>query len=270
MRALFLTAAEARDYFKDADDYARLLPLENLEMICPRNPTLEGYQKLFLGSFRSFTSEEKNTLLSRLSPVDFIDSEIKFVKTSHAHSLDIPQTRKDVILVPGGFMGQATLIHEVYHVLSRANPELTETLAKLWGFEKIEAEQIQDPGFLLNPDALFSNFAITTTHSATGNSIRVAPYIGRGFRPYLKVVGAEHYIPASETDYPDRITNTSYIAHPEEICAEYFALSLLGLCIFQKGELDRPGIQRYFEELKLILSKLGLNKGLSLKVGAAR
>jgi hypothetical protein len=257
MKLVFLSQSEAIQEFIHPDEYALNLPFSNLVMINPENPTLAGYQETFLNSFGQWTDAEKKQITAFTEKLTWLDLEVKIIKTLRTHALDITQTRKDIILVSGGLISEATFIHECYHVLSRKYPTLTVELSKLFGFSQVPEQTIKDPTFLLNPDALVCNYAISVIHTETQKVLLVAPYVIEGLGTGLKVVGEEIYLSSSETDYESLFENTSYTSHPEEICAEYFTLIQLGRCIFLKTPYVELPLKMYQEKLHLLGNKLG-------------
>lgn len=261
MKLRFLSRLEAISEFTTPDAYALGLPPSNLAMVNPANPTLAGYQEVFLNSFGEFSEEEKTEIQTYTAHLAWLDLEVKIAKTLGTHSLDITQTRKDIILVTRGHIGVATFIHECYHVLSRKHPEVTPHLAKVFGFMEVPEQTIQDPKFLLNPDALVCNYAIQVFHSPTNQDLLVTPYVKLGLNTGLKVVGEEQYLSSRETNYESLFDNTSYTAHPEEICAEYFTLIQLGSCIFLKTPRNEKPLREYRRQLKVIGNKLGFIQG---------
>lgn len=261
MKLIFLTKQEAIQEFINPDEYALKLPASNLEMINPYNPTLQGYQDVFLNSFEDWTEEEKENISYYTNKLHWLDLDVKIAKTGRTHSLDITQTRKDIILVSGGRIGEATFIHECYHVLSRKFPDLTSHLSKIFGFMQVSEQEIKEPGFLLNPDALICNYAITVYHEENKKDLLVTPFVALGLSTGLKVVNEEIYFKSSETNYESLFTNTSYTAHPEEICAEYFTLFQLGTCIFLKAPRDENALRQYRRQLKIMGNKLGFITG---------
>lgn len=258
MRITFLSAAESRAYFNEPDYYALNLPASNLTMINPKNPTIEGYQKVFLESFRDIVQCEKDYMTEISKNLSWLNFDIKISATSGCHALDITQTRKDVIIAAGECLSPSLFEHETYHVLSRQYPSLTPELSKLFGFERRNIEEINHPDFLLNPDAPISDYAIEVKLSKGGKNIKVVPFIKIGLKTGLKILGKEEYIDASDTNYFDLISNTSYLAHPEEICAEYFSLVTTGACIIPSNRKKVSDIECFSKRVGDMLRELGV------------
>jgi hypothetical protein len=257
MKVTFLTSKEAKKMFLEPDDYAKNLPLSNLKLVNPDDPTLTGYQKVFLDSFTNFSAEQKAQISDCLQLLDFINIEIKFIRTNRSHALDIPQTRKDAILLSNSFSA-SLIIHEVYHVISRKYPTLTPSIAPIWGFKKIPTQKIPFSSFILNPDALDSNYSILVKDNLTNIMVEAIPFIGKDSRTCLKLVDEDTFIEENETNYQSLIDNTSYVSHPEEISAEYFALSFLHRCIFEKHPFNYKKLNefKFILEEELIKNKL--------------
>lgn len=259
MQITFLSKTQAQEYFTQPDDYARNLPKSNLQMICPANPTVQGYQEIFINSFEDFTPPEMARINQYVRTLSWLNLNVKLAKTSGAHSLDITQTRKDVIVVTRGLIGEATFVHEVYHVLSRRHPEITRAIAPIFGFQNTTPQEITESDFLLNPDALVCDYKIQVELRETKQPIWVTPFVKSGLGTGLKTEEGK-YLDGRETNYAELIPNTSYLAHPEEICAEYFSLLHLGICIFYKRPLVSEKIIEYSQKL---LSVIPQNRVLS-------
>jgi hypothetical protein len=258
MKIVFLNTKEAINEFVTPDEYALRLPKSNLDLINYNNPTLEGYQEIFLKSFRNFTKKEKDKITKYTEKLKWLNLDVKIIKTGGTHLFDITQTRKDIILITKGEINEETFIHECFHVLSRKNPSLTMELSQIFGFTKVEEQEIDSPDYILNPDATICDYAINVVHNETKENLQVSPYLGESFKTELKVIGEEKYLLSSETNYQSLIKNTTYIAHPEEICAEYFTLIHLGFCVFYQYSDDESQIIQYRDKIKVILNKLGL------------
>jgi hypothetical protein len=155
------------------------------------------------------------------------------------------------------------LAHEIYHVVSRANPALSERLNQAIGFVKVEnvifPEEIRRR-LISNPDALTNDHFIRV--EVDGEPVCAAP---------LLLFTIDRYDPSSDKDFfefmefqylaaahvADRNPanlhlipwqkasgffeqvgwNTDYNIHPEEILAENFALLITG-----RGQVKSPRI----------------------------
>jgi len=255
MRIKFLSAKEAQEYFKEPDEYAKRLPLSNLRMIDEYNPTIDRYMELFLESFQDFKEDSKKAISKYAEKLKDFNVEIKLVATNRNHSLDITQTRKDVIVVAGGRIGYTTFVHEVYHILSRAYPDLTPKLSSILGFKQIEEVLVKDEKHLLNPDSLFTNYSIEL--NLDGKKIEAIPYMVLGLATRLMDKEGNRLETKWEDVYGDIFPVTSYTAQPEEICAEYFAITFAGACLFSSSnKRNEIFLKNYKNKVKSILKEL--------------
>jgi hypothetical protein len=256
MNITFLSRAEAQNKFSVPDEYARSLPAGNLSLVNSANPTIDGYQQVFLDSFADFSAAEQSRIVSDMKILDFLNIDIKVAKTRGSHSLDIPHTRDDVILITGGRLSQPVLVHEVYHIISRKFPEFTDRLSKIWNFKKVRPYKINDEDFTLNPDAMASDYAIAVTRD--GKKFDAIPYIGRGFQTFLKPVGRESVVRCWDTNYQSLVENTSYLAHPEEICAEHFAIILTRGCVSPRTPYNVDVLAKFRSEIIDLMKNAGI------------
>lgn len=254
MKINFLEKTVAKNYFKDPDDYASKLNNNNLKIIGVKSN--QEYHKLFIDSFQDFSEEEKTFYKNSLKALDYLNIEINLVKTSNAHSLDIIQTRKEVIVVPNGTPPSPVLFcHEVFHILSRKHG--MSDLYSLFGFEKCQEEKINDPEFILNPDCTTHNYKIKITAKDIGEFEGI-PYLVMPFETKLKVCGEELYIKAPETNLREKAPLTSYLSHPEEVCAEYFTFIHTGSCLFLRDPRKTTLVQQFEERLSYLLKNLNI------------
>ena len=261
MKITFLTAEEAQEYFKEPDEYAKRLPLSNLKMIDPRNPTLDNYMNIFRKSFKNFSPSDKKNIENYASFLEDLNIEVKLVATKQSHSLDITQTRKDVIVVAGGRIGYSTFVHEVYHIISRKYPGITPTLASWFGFQQIKPVEVEDEFHILNPDSVLNEYEISLVDPDSGDRINAVPYMIMGLRPKLQDKNGKSLDEKWIQIYKQYIPHTSYVAQPEEICAEYFAKLFAGSCLFPSSNKNNSQFFEYFErEIEVQLRKYGVIK----------
>jgi len=154
------------------------------------------------------------------------------------------------------------LIHELFHVLSRFNPEMREKIYNALGFHKCNEvdypKEIHDKR-ISNPDAPLNNYYITVNYFDQPVDVMMIlysnlPYKGGSFFKYLKiglmaVEGPENNkAPVYKNGVPyifeiDNVRNfyeqvgknTDYILHAEEISAEHFVMLLN-----QRRDLPNP------------------------------
>ena len=241
MKIKFLTKKQALKKFEEPDIYARTLTETNLKKICPLNPTLNGYQEVFLNSFISVPKEEKHNLNRVADKLSMIDLEIEAVKTSRAHCYDIIHTRSNCLVSSSLYLSERLLAHETYHIISRLYPDLTEELSAVFGFYRTRDISIPETDWLINPDAIRHNHRIKVQHKKYGR-IGVTPYMNLRMGTNLLMESGEH-CGLADTNYNELISLTSYHSHPEEVCAEYFSHLII------------DGLVRLTEQEMIIMAK---------------
>jgi hypothetical protein len=159
------------------------------------------------------------------------------------------------------------LLHELFHVISRYNPELRKDLYHILGFSICNEIELSDSLRniqIANPDAPFKDSYIRLKYQNETKEFMMflyanRPYEGGSFFQYasvglLEVYGndsAKHVLRNSSIlplevfpDFVDQTgNNTDYIIDPEEIAAEHFVLAIL-----QQYEVPRPDLVRLFAE----------------------
>ncbi|HVY71988.1 MAG TPA: hypothetical protein VHH73_18795 [Verrucomicrobiae bacterium] len=202
----------------------------------------------------------------RLAPRNLpLPKRITLVKTSGREEGNASYTRGTAILLPaheleGSVAGlESVLIHEFFHVLSRANSDLRAKLYAIIGFSA--GNEIDYPAELLlrkitNPDGVSVRWSINVTNQ--GRAFRVTPILYATVEKYPVAKGGEFFeylnfklleiesvkdrwVPrlrdgqsllhdAKELPgYFDQIgRNTDYIIHPDEILASNFVFLMTG------------------------------------------
>lgn len=251
----------------------------NIQM---KNPAEPGDREAALREFVPFlktqvsnwTTQEKlamyevfkkvKQLCDTINPRIFPGS-IRLVKIKNGHyGNDVYYTRGNNIMIPENIFQKAdihdqvpVMVHEVFHILSRKNPQLRDDLYKLIGFEKadkpVKLNKILDHFLLTNPDGVSFQYLIHL--EAQGRQVKAIPLITSKWARYKPDVPSffdylnfdlykldDHgdsymatstpqgrsLIPVDET--PSFFTkikdNTQYIIHPDEIMADNFMLAL--------------------------------------------
>ncbi len=206
------------------------------------------------------------------------------VKTTGKEEGNAPYTRGITIVLPASIFEKPvehlehTLYHELFHIVSRANPDLREKLYNAIGFEKIE--ELEFPKELAsrkitNPDAPKndhciriraggeSRWAVPILFSSTEkpdldpqsvffDSLQFTFLIVERTPSFEKVTpvyndGSLFLVnPGQLTGLFEQIgRNTNYNIHPEEVLADNFALCMTG-----QTEVPSPDI---LEKIKSIL-----------------
>jgi hypothetical protein len=208
---------------------------------------------------------------------------VRLIKTTGAEEGNAAYTRATAIVLPMSELSksqkdlQKLICHELFHILSRQNPELREKLYAIIGFTKCNEVKLPpelERRKITNPDAPrndhFIHVQIDGRDSLTVPILlsRVETYdVKRGgeFFAYLQLQflvvekGGEagNVKPVMDGSTPklvgfDRVSgfmeqvgrNTDYIIHPEEILADNFALLVLN-----EQNVPTPEIPRKMREI---------------------
>ena len=273
---VFATADEARRILTSRDDFVqRMSPFDRAARMKTDQAVSEAQYLAFVGQnvldWSDAEREKLTAVLAAIGPrlAEFklpLPATIHLVRTTGREEGGAFYTRGAAIMFPTRQLasGDAELrrivCHELFHVLSRAQPELKEALYATIGFE--QCGEVEWPAELAdrritNPDAPVNDHAIEL--QIAGKQQWAIPIIyskspqydvrRRGeFFQYLefrflaverdaagvatriyedgKPVLAE---PADVAGFYEQIgRNTEYIIHPEEVLADNFSLLVLG------------------------------------------
>ncbi len=213
------------------------------------------------------------------------------IKTTGKEEGGAPYTRANAIVLPQNFLEaplakiQKTISHELFHIISRANPRLRERFYSVIGFAK--CEEVEFPSELklrkiTNPDAPKNDYCIRV--KITGKEQWAIPILFSSAEKYSLDRGGEffHYLqfqlllidrpdngykvtPMLEGQKPMLVDiqqvsgffeqvgkNTEYIIHPEEILADNFAALVL-----ERPNLPSPDVA---EKMQAILKDKSIAK----------
>lgn len=239
-----------------------------------RSVVLEAYKDFLQEDVADFNKDEIEFVqevwneayrLSNLVNSSIFPKEIKLIKTHANHyGASVYYTRENCIVIPKYAMEAqnrdaflSTMLHELFHIYSRYNPENRKALYQLIGFSKIG-----DPNslsmvdslkrrILLNPDGINYAYAITLQDKDDKDFFAIPLIVSNEFEykpsrplffdylafnlykiqpPYsrlIKVISSNagdptigyRSIPSFFTQIRD---NTGYIIHPDEIMADNF------------------------------------------------
>jgi len=267
----FVTAEEGRALIVQDDDYSRSLSKFDLELrVHGAEPTVENLNKFTQDQVLDWDENER-FLLDSLTKVisesaikqQFkfeLPDEIAFIKTTMEENkgaggytrLNYIVLSKDVFLMPKSKV-KSVIAHELFHVISRYNPDLRTQLYSVIGFttcNKINITTNLKNFTISNPDAPNMD-AYIKLEDKSGEEVKCAmvlysgkEYSGGVMFDYMKVGflklkeidenrmelfienGKEQILQVSEiTGFFEQIgSNTQYIIHPEEIIASNFEL----------------------------------------------
>ncbi len=251
--------------------------------------TKEAYFQHITEQVLEWTDEEKEMLNHSLAKINTSISEQNFklrmdkpviiIKTtSKEEGGAMGYTRGNYIVLSQAFSSMEPagidhiLAHELFHVISRAMPELRKELYSLIGFymmPAIDYPKVMEDFRITNPDATQTdNYIDLKVGEETVPCMMILyskrPYDGGSFFNYLNVgflrlseadkkpvlddEGPVIYAMSEIGNFFEQVgRNTQYIIHPEEIMADNFTFAILG-----KEDLSNPEL---VAEIKEVLSK---------------
>lgn len=287
----FATIEQGRQVLTNRDDFVRALsPFDRSARVKTAKEVSETEFLTFVGQHNlAWTEAEKQKVAAAFKPLQErltalalpFPKTIQLIKTNGEEDSNAPYTRANAIILPADTIAKPTdkltktLIHELSHVLSRANPELRDQLYAAIGF--VKCAEIEFPANLkarkiTNPDAPANDHCILLQADGKdvwavpihySNTEKFAPDSDRNFFSYfeLRLLVAERTSPDAKpavsgpktrllsfkevTGFYEQIgQNTTYIIHPEEIIADNFALFVAG-----KTNVPSPQILQKIEAI---------------------
>jgi Amidohydrolase family len=291
----FASMSEGRKVLTTKDEFVRhLSPFDRSARMKVDRPVPEDEFLTFVGkNVSEWTADETKSVEESLKNIKALlqpfalsfPATIQMIKTTGAEEGNAAYTRGTAIMIPNALLAQSQkeltklLCHELFHVLSRKNPELREELYGIIGFSR--CDDLEFPRELAsrkitNPDAPRNDHSIRL--QIEGKQCAAVPILfsstatydvkrGGEFFNYLSfqfLVIEEGSLPHSKVVYensapklvePRAVSgffeqvgrNTEYIIHPEEILADNFALLIL-------GEQNVPSVE-ILEKLKNVLTR---------------
>lgn len=277
----FASAEEARKLLLTEDAFTDAWSAFDIDSRMGKASSTKAELFSFIGEqVREWTKEEKkkiNESIARIKKslaaqeisLNLVDPVVLIKTTSKEEGGAMGYTRSSFIVLSESFsnMGEEDidkiLVHELFHVISRSNPELRKKLYALIGFEimpKIDYPEVLKPLRITNPDATQTDSYINLqlgeeTISCMMILYAKANYTGGSFFNYLNiaflklegesektaVIGSDGPVlfrmDEVENFYEQVGKNTKYIIHPEEIMADNFAFAVLGTEGLENPEL---------------------------------
>ena len=289
----FASVEQGREILARRDEFvSRMSPFDRAaRMKTDQNVTEKAYLDFVGANVLPWSPDEREkvvTALQRVLPVLAglhltLPDRILFIKTTGNEEGGAAYTRSAAIVLPTGNLNEAAakieslISHELFHVMSRANPKLREKLYAAIGFAKCnEATFPEELALrkLTNPDAPVNDHCIQL--AVDGKKRWCIPILfakadrydvqrGGEFFHYLQLrLQVGEFDEASSTFTPVTVggksklvdiretrgffeqvgKNTGYVIHPEEILADNFALLVTG-----QRNLPSPEISAQLESL---------------------
>lgn len=285
----FASVEKSRELLTQEDDFTRSWSQFDIDSRCGKqNASKEELFKIISKEVKPWNTEEESKIISILQNIDSqiksqgfkIDypEEIYFVKTSGKEEGGAEgYTRSNYIVLKLGVDSneflEKIIIHELFHVLTRNNPEFREEMYKIIGFNlmmPVEYPEELKKYRITNPDASQTDSYISV--NVENNELECMmilyskkDYDGGDFFKYLEIgflslkgdsnkKSVEYkngnpviYSFSEVNGFFEQVgDNTGYIIHPEEILAENFVLAI-------QNELEVPDqfiIKEIQEKLK--------------------
>ena len=287
----FATVEAARHTLTNRDDFiCALSPFDRAARMKTNRDVTEKEFLEFAGSnVLPWSPGETNQLTAvlqavrpRLAPWNLpFPSAIPLIKTSGKEEGNASYTRQNAVVLAQrevlatGHVLEDLIIHELFHVLSRHNPDLRKQLYRIVGFTPINEIAYPDalrPRKITNPDGVQSGWAINVTNQNQdlfavpilfASTSQYNPTKGGEFFDYLifkllvvtnqggrwqpkLMAGKPHLLEPQESQgfFEQVGRNTDYIIHPDEILAVNFVHLING-----ETNLATP---RIVEEMKKV------------------
>ncbi len=288
----FATISEAREVLARRDDFVQSMsPFDRAARMKTSSNVSETDFLTFAGTnVLAWTDSDKQKVTSATQGIEQelatlpLPKKVLLIKTTGDEEGKAAYTRANAIIIPAKDLKvpnanmQKIICHELFHIISRANPKLREELYAAIGF--VKCNDVEFPSELksrkiTNPDAPRNDHCIRLRVGADEHW--AVPILYSGLEKYDEKRGGEFfdylqfrfllverrdtfvkplYDGANATlvdkhqvqDFDEQVgKNTEYILHPEEILADNFTLLVL-----RERNLRSPEI---IKKLERILSK---------------
>ena len=272
----FASVARGARILTAKDDFVRRLsPFDRAARVkTDRTISETEFLKFVRANVAEWTREEMGlveTAVAKIRPALAslalpLPQTVDFIKTTGAEEGNAFYTRDMAVVLPQSHLKaeekalEKAIAHELFHILSRTNPQLREALYEMIGFRK--CDELQFPASLTerkitNPDAPRNDHYIRL--NIRGRETLAVPVLFAEPEKYSPARGGEFFdylqfkfllvekkggsavkfleensapvlvSPKEVSGFFEQIgRNTTYVIHPEEVLAENFALLLTG------------------------------------------
>jgi hypothetical protein len=262
-KLIFVSKEEASKLMGTSDEYSKALSKYDIASRTqnPASNQEQQYLAFAAAQAQEWGEDEITVLRVKINQVkEKIESlgldlpfpkEIKLVKSSlEEEGRVISYTRANYVVFKGD-VTEGFIIHELFHILTRFNPEKRDELYKTINFQKSNRINYPDAikdHIVTNPDAPFLEHTIKLTIDGEQKEAVFILYTGKDYesgsffdqmqQKLMLVEGpADNKKPvfvdgkpvlldfSAASDLQDKIgKNTSYTLHPEEILADHFIM----------------------------------------------
>jgi hypothetical protein len=298
----FATVDEAKELLGSRDDFVQCMsPFDRAARLKTDSDVSEKQYLEFVGrNVLAWDDAEKQKIVAAWQPLQTqlealslpFPRKVLLVKTTGNEEGGAPYTRANAVVLPEGELGKPaasirkTICHELFHVLSRANPELREKLYASIGFVKCDEAELPPElrsRKITNPDAPRNDHCIRLR--VEGSDRWAVPILFSSAEKYDVRRGGEFFdylqfrfllVQRSDGSAAARPTgdgrktrlvgmdevggffeqvgrNTGYVIHPEEILADNFAHLVL-----RQRSLPSPEV---VQRLEAILKRNAVGRG---------
>jgi hypothetical protein len=297
----FASVAEGKQILTRRDAFVeRMSPFDRAARMKTDRDVSEAEYLEFVGqNVFEWTDAEKEKIDTALAGIQEsleamalpFPEEVLLIKTTGKEEGGAAYTRTNAIVLPEANLNapadriQKIICHELFHVLSRANPDLKERLYAAIGFEKcneVEFPQGLESRKITNPDAPINDHCISI--QVGGEQQWAVPILFSRAQNYDAKRGGEFFsylefklllverradgtaVPLTADGQQPKLVglqevsgffeevgrNTGYIIHPEEILADNFVLLVL-----EKRDVPSPEV---LEKIETILPEDHINE----------
>lgn len=278
----FASTEEAAALLGSADVWIRTLsPFDrSVRKQVSDDPGQDAFVEFTAEQAQAWTAEQIETLsavvesaarrIDRLNLQLSLPPTVLLVRTSGREESHAAYTREHAIILPDKVLNspadelEELFLHELFHVMSRHEPSIRQTLYGIIGY--YACPDVPFPEELLplrvtNPDAFHHDFCIDVEAAGTARTVMPVlyakgPYTEGGlfdwvvfrlmavemlegqWRPVQDEDGLRLFEPREVSAFFDKIgRNTDYIIHPEETLADNFAFAII-----ERDDLPNPDI----------------------------
>ncbi|MGH1366360.1 MAG: hypothetical protein ACRBF0_22560 [Calditrichia bacterium] len=287
----FASTEQAKKLLTQEDEFTKSWsPFDIDSRMQKKNSTRQELFDFIAEQARNWTNDETEKLQSIFQSIDEqiaeqgfaipFPNEIFFVKTTTKEEGGAGgYTRANYVVLKEDILSRPTedltrtVIHELFHVLSRNNPEFRKALYEIIGFKLMNSVDYPDSLStfrITNPDAPQTDSYITLTVNEKPVDCMMILYSNREYNGgaffeylnigFLQLTGDRNKTALMVGEKPVIYTlkqvanffeqiggNTKYIIHPEEIMADNFTLAIL-------NRMELPD-QHIVEQIKMQLKK---------------